>query len=227
MHQSQDALKRKLHNAYTLSETQFEFGSHNLLIYSVEDSYGLLDKITDEEFLKDEQMPYWAEIWPSSLVLSHYLLDKVDLANKTCIELGAGVGVVSVASSLIGAKTLCTDISEEALDFMKLNAMVNNTWIEVAILDWRKIRLNQTYDYIFAADVLYERRNHLPILNAIDKLLKPEGKAIVADPERQIAAGFFRMLQENDFFLTTEKRYIDTKPRKLGISIHTITKRTR
>lgn len=224
MQQNITTLKQKLESAYTLSETNFELGEHQLLIYGVEDSYGLLDRISDEEFLKDEQMPYWAEIWPSSLVLSHYLLEHADLKRKTCIELGAGVGVVSIAAAKAGADALCTDISQEAMDFMQLNALSNQVSISIEMLDWREIKLPNQYDYVFAADVLYERRNHLPILNAIDKLLKPDGKAIIADPERQIATPFFEMLHENGFERSTQKRFLDTKPRKLGIALHTIKK---
>ena len=38
---------------------------HSFLIQRVHQIDLLLDAISDEEFNKDERLPYWAEIWPA------------------------------------------------------------------------------------------------------------------------------------------------------------------
>ena len=72
MHESIDGdgqelslLYKTLAAEYDLTETSYTFGGHSFSFLSVLDSYALLDRISPEEFVKDEQMPYWAEIWPS------------------------------------------------------------------------------------------------------------------------------------------------------------------
>lgn len=170
-----DRLKAQLADAYSLAEATYKIAGFSLRITCVADSYALLDRISPEEFVKDEQMPYWAEIWPSSFVLSNHLVGEIGVEGKRCIELGAGVGVVGIALRKAGARVLVTDYATEALDFIKLNALQNGIALderfEVMQLDWRDIRLAEQFDLVCAADVLYERRNLLPILLAIDKLL--------------------------------------------------------
>ena len=52
----------------------------------IADSQRLID---DEEFQKDERMPYWAELWPAALGLAEHLLAQRPLRGA-CVELGAG-----------------------------------------------------------------------------------------------------------------------------------------
>ena len=60
--------------------------------------------------------------------------------------------------------------------------MRNKVLLESERLDWRLVQCREQFDLLFAADVLYERVNLLPIVTAIDKLLKPDGVAYLADP---------------------------------------------
>jgi predicted nicotinamide N-methyase len=173
-------------------------------------------------------MPYWAEIWPSSFVLSNYLVGEIGVSGKRGIELGAGVGVVSVALCKAGAHVLVTDYATEALDFIKLNALQNGIALdeqfEVASLDWRNIRLEEKFDFVCAADVLYERRNLLPIVLAIDKLLKPNGTAYIADPRRQIAKGFVALAEDNQFSVQIASRPIVFNRKTLEVDVYALQK---
>ncbi|NTW50507.1 MAG: methyltransferase domain-containing protein [Chlorobiales bacterium] len=215
-----DTLRTELDAEYDISEATYSIGERPLHICSVADSYALLDRLSPEEFAKDEQMPYWAEIWPASIVLSKFIFDELRLEGHSCIEMGAGVGVVSIAAAMAGGTVLATDYSSEALRFIKLNALLNQVELDVATLDWRLVTLPDKYDYLFAADVLYERRNQLPILNAIDKLLSKTGRAFIADPRRQIAQGFVRMAEENGFVVSSTTAALQVPIRQLSIDIH-------
>ncbi len=223
-----EILKAELAQAYSLAEATYKVGGFSLRITSVADSYALLDRISPEEFVKDEQMPYWAEIWPSSFLLSNYLVGEIGVAGKRGIELGAGVGVVGVALCKAGAQMLVTDYATEALDFIKLNALQNGITLderfEVLPLDWRNVRIEETFDFVCAADVLYERRNLLPILLAIEKLLKPSGTAYIADPRRQIAKGFVALAEENQFSVQVASRPIAFNKKTMEVDIYMLTK---
>ncbi len=223
-----DTLKVELAKRYSLAEATYKVAGFSLRITSVADSYALLERISPEEFVKDEQMPYWAEIWPSSFVLSNYLAHEIGIAGTRCIELGAGVGLVSVALRKAGASMMVTDYAIEALNFMKVNALQNGIALdehfEVLALDWRNIRLEERFDFVCAADVLYERRNLLPILLAIEKLLKPNGTAYIADPRRQIASGFVTLARENQYSVQIVSRPIAFNRNTLEVDIYVLTK---
>nr|WP_315871000.1 methyltransferase domain-containing protein [Trichocoleus desertorum] len=94
--------------------------------------------------------------------------------------------------------------------------------IKTQLLDWREITLTQQFDYILAADVLYEQRNHLPILQAIAQLLAPGGTAYISDPQRTIAKKFIELATEHNFTLETTTLPVAWRELNLSIDIHAL-----
>jgi len=217
-------LQNRLAREYQLAETTYAIAGQKLTIFNVANNYELLDKIDPDEFQKDERMPYWAEIWPASIALAEFVLTHPQFRQARCLELGSGVGVVSVAGSIAGAEMLTTDYFAEALDFAQLNASANQVNITTQLLDWREISLTQQFDYILAADVLYEQRNHLPILQAIAQLLAPGGTAYISDPQRTIAKKFFELAAEHGFKLETITTPVAWRELTLSIDIHALSR---
>ena len=149
------------------------------------------DLISEADFERDERLPYWAELWPSSTVLAHFIL-AAHLQPARMIELGCGVGLVSIAAALAGHQVLATDYYEDALLFTRANAFHNlGHEIETRTIDWRSIPSElPCFDLVLASDVLYESRYADLVANTIDRVLSPDGLAYVADPGR-VAAGAF------------------------------------
>ncbi|MGB7511733.1 MAG: methyltransferase domain-containing protein [Pelodictyon phaeoclathratiforme] len=205
---------------YDLAETSYTFGEQPFRFLSVLDSYALLDRISPEEFVKDEQMPYWAEIWPSAITLSSFIADELPLEGLRVIEIGAGVGMASVVAAWKGASVLATDYSLEALRFVRYNALKNRVKLESERLDWRLVQCSERFDLLFAADVLYERVNLLPIVTAIDKLLKPDGVAYLADPRRRLAEQFLELAAENNFLITPFQRKYSGGSKTVAVNIY-------
>jgi hypothetical protein len=57
------------------------------------------EEISNSSILKDNQIPYWTEIWPSSLVLGKFILTKPKIFHKkVCLDLGCGLGIVYIAT---------------------------------------------------------------------------------------------------------------------------------
>ncbi|MEI6756721.1 MAG: methyltransferase domain-containing protein [Chlorobium sp.] len=218
-------LYRELGVEYDLVETPYTFGKHAFSFLSVIDSYALLDRISPEEFVKDEQMPYWAEIWPSAITLSTFIADELSLAGKRVIEIGAGVAMVSVVAAWKGGSVLATDYSLEALRFARYNAMKNRVNLQCERLDWRLVQCSEQFDLLLAADVLYERVNLLPIVNAIDKLLKPGGAAYIADPRRRMAEQFLELAEENNFAITPFARKYSGGSKDVAVNIYKMTRK--
>lgn len=219
-----DALKSKLSSVYQLDDLTFSAGEIPVKIFSVANSYALLDGIDSAAFREDERMPYWAEVWASSVALAQEMCGTKSLAGKRCLELGAGVGTASVALAKCGAQVTATDYFDEALDFIRLNALTNAVTLDARWLDWRRITLTGNYDVIAAADVLYERRNHLPVLEAIEKLLAPGGAALIADPQRALAQNFLSLSRENGYEVSTVVRTAAVRDRPQEVDIHRLTK---
>ncbi len=149
------------------------------------------DLISDSDFERDERLPYWAELWPSSTVLANFIA--ADTRPKgPLIELGAGVGLVSIAAAIAGYDVTATDYYEDALAFARANSYRNLGYeIATSLLDWRSVPdAIPRFDTVLASDVLYESRYAPLVAGVIERLLSSRGTAYVADPGR-VATGAF------------------------------------
>src|SRR5215217_6466938 len=90
----------------------------DLAITRPADAEGLLD---EQGFERDEFMPYWAELWPSSRALARRVGTRA-LRGARVLELGCGLGLPSIAAALAGGRVLATDWSPEAVAFTERNA---------------------------------------------------------------------------------------------------------
>jgi len=149
------------------------------------------DLIREEDFVKDERLPYWADIWPSSTILAARLLE-MDGAGSTALELGCGVGLCTMAARIAGFDVLSTDYYEDSLDFTRANAFTNlGSEARTRLFDWRHPPADVgRFDLAFASDVLYEQEYAQLLPSIFDRTLVPGGSALVADPGR-VAAPLF------------------------------------
>ncbi|XP_061743117.1 methyltransferase like 21e isoform X2 [Nerophis ophidion] len=118
--------------------------------------------------IKESTDLYGAVLWPSAMVLCHFLetnCDTYNLMDKNLIELGAGTGLVSIVSSLLGAKVTSTDLPD-VLGNLQCNISRNTKGRckytpLVTELVWgpdveqRFPHSTHCFDYILAADVVY------------------------------------------------------------------------
>ncbi|HYU52086.1 MAG TPA: methyltransferase domain-containing protein [Gemmatimonadaceae bacterium] len=149
------------------------------------------DLIREEDFVKDERLPYWADVWPSSIVLAERLLE-LQGAGRTALELGCGVGLCTLAATSAGFDVLSTDYYQDALDVTRANVFRNlGGAARTRLVDWRHVPTDLgTFDLVFASDVLYEKEYALLLPIILCRLLAQNGVAVIADPGR-IAAPMF------------------------------------
>lgn len=185
------------------------------------------DLIDERDFERDERLPYWAEIWPSSRVLAAQLLE-MNARDRALLELGCGAGLVAAAAALGGFRVTVSDYYEDALRFSSANAWLNEIPApKTMLLDWRALPENAArYDVIVASDVLYEREYGRLVANAIGALLADSGTAYLADPGRVGRDEFLRSLPEHDLVLrsTTEHRFAEGGVRQT-ITIYELSRR--
>jgi predicted nicotinamide N-methyase len=171
------------------------------------------DLIREEDFVKDERLPYWADVWPSSIVLAEKLLE-LDGAGRTAIELGCGVGLSTLAATTAGFDVLATDYYEDALDVTRANVFRNlGTVARTRLVDWRHLPNDLgTFDLVFASDVLYEKEyaELLPVI--LRGLLRPAGMALIADPGRVAAPIFVEACSANRLAIQEK----ETRPFEAG-----------
>jgi predicted nicotinamide N-methyase len=172
-------------------------GDKSFIIRRVKNIDVLIDAISEEEFQKDERLPYWADIWPSSIALSEYLLDNQDdFAGKKILELGCGLGLVGIVATSIGGEVTFTDNDSHALRFTKDNFRRNfKRRASVQLFDWRNPGHSQSYDIILAADIIYEKRWLEPVLNVLDIKLTETGIAYIANPDRTVSRSVYQMIE--------------------------------
>ncbi len=172
-------------------------------IAEVADSYELLDRMIEQEgrMVRVDRFPYWAEIWPASLALAHWMCAKrPTIAPGWTRELGCGLGLVGVALAALGWKVEATDYVEDALVFAAHNAQKNRLGDRhrVAYLDWSN-PVGKACACIVASDVVYEKKNHVYLNRVLRHLLEPGGRFYLSDPQRRPAERFVNMLVKQRF----------------------------
>jgi predicted nicotinamide N-methyase len=156
------------------------------------DAEALLD---EHAFEHEEYLPYWAELWPSSLALARAIGGRA-LKGARTLELGCGLGLPSIAAALAGGRVLATDWSSEAIRMTETNAERNGAMLETLVCSWTEpapLLERAPWDLVLASDVLYEARNGEALLELLPRL----GRSIwLADPGRKAAERFLDAARE-------------------------------
>ena len=131
-------------------------------------------------------------IWPSSQALARLVAHVPSLVkNKDCIDIGAGLGLVSAAAIMSQAKrVLAVDYDAEVLEMTrksleKMASLVSPSdsakssndfnGAEVKQLDWSCVDgewPKHEFDVALASDVLYDEKCAQCVANVIDRVLK-------------------------------------------------------
>ena len=155
--------------------------------------------LTEEAFEHEEKLPYWAELWPSGVALAQVVAGR-SLRGARCLELGCGLGLVSTAAALAGARVLATDWSEESIQFTRENAERNGASIRTEVVDWGDpgVLLAQApWPLVLGADILYERRNVDQMLALLPRLVDARGEVWIADPGREASMDFLERCERD------------------------------
>ena len=153
----------------------------------------LWDAMTDFD-TDDERLPYWAELWPSSLVLARWLYaHAAQLHGMRCLDIGCGIGLTALIGQWLGARVIALDYEPQALAFAQRNAVRNGIaqpcW---TVMDWRRPALAEScISVAWGGDIMYELRFAAPLAAFLRHVLKPGGVAFIAEPSRTVYDAFF------------------------------------
>lgn len=180
--------------------------------------------ISEDDMVRDDRLPYWADIWPSSRVLARAVAREQG-TGRTMLELGSGLGLVAIGAMHAGYDVLASDYYDDALLFTAANA-----WRKLRreprtrMVDWRELPSDLgLFDRVVAADVIYEDRYPPLVASVIERTLAADGVATIADPGRPMMEKFFELLPRLGLALRgTEMVKYDEEPAGQTIQLHTI-----
>ena len=129
--------------------------------------------------------PIFGVIWPSSLVLAHFISD-YPCQGKRILEVGCGMALSSLLLNQQNEDISATDYHPEVGKFLQRNTLLNRgKKINYERTDWSDS--NDTlglFDLIIGSDLLYEDQ-HINLLgDFIERHTTPSCEIILVDPNR-------------------------------------------
>jgi ETFB lysine methyltransferase len=184
-----DALEADLRGRFRTIETEVSISPDEVI--TILHPANSDELISEQDFAIDDRLPYWADLWPASVVLARFIRG-LSGTGRTLLELGCGSGVVATAAARAGFDVTATDYYEDSPRFARTNAWRNaQVDISARCEDWNAWPSDmRNYDVIVASDVLYEQRNAPLIARTIAQSLSPHGEAWITCPGRVGSAAF-------------------------------------
>lgn len=172
------------------------------LLNRTEDLETIWENMSREELGEDERMPYWAELWPASLLLCRWLERNRDaVAGRFCLDVGCGLGLTGIVGSWLGAKVVGMDHQWPAVFFSRENAELNGVdqplWTQ---MDWCSPAFKpRCFDFMWGGDIVYETRFYHPLTKLFKNYLAPGGRIWLAEPKRSVSRPVWERLGEDGF----------------------------
>jgi predicted nicotinamide N-methyase len=176
--------------------SQLEFAGHSVAIVRPADPDLMLDDpVVHAWNQRDDYMPYWAYLWPGSLLLAEVLAREPwpdENPPRELLEIGCGVGLAGLVCLSRGLRVCFSDYDQAALDFVARSVDVNG-WsmarFRTRLVDWRDLP-EETFPVIVGSDLLYEQRLVPLVAGVLASMLESNGTGLISCPGRASAQGF-------------------------------------
>ncbi len=189
-------------------EVEFEtvrVGDIALELLQIKNLDEYIDRLAEETKEGEKlELPFWAKLWPTSLLLSYYIL-KLPLREEPVLEIGAGFGLCGLVAAMKGHRVIISDIDDNALLFARINIIKNGLTHRATVryLDFTKDTLEEKPSYIIGSEVLYRQEHYRPLVKFFKRHLTPYSRAILAKDYHLKAKKFFTLARE--WFVIREK----------------------
>jgi 2-polyprenyl-3-methyl-5-hydroxy-6-metoxy-1,4-benzoquinol methylase len=173
--------------------SRFELPGGPLDLLTVKGLESLLDR---ERLLKDDAVepPYWALVWSGAEFLAGWLDARRDLRGRSFLDAGCGLGLVSAVAARSGARVTAVDRNRDAVEFARASAARLRLPIECHVGDAAELAGGRRFDWIAAAELLYEAGDFARLAAAFASALAPAGSFVVADARRVRTDDFYAAL---------------------------------
>lgn len=200
-----DLLLNIISQKYEVAFEEIRVGEHRLQILQLVDLEKYIDRLVEEPGSKIE-LPFWAKIWPASILLSYYLTSLTpEPDRKKVIELGCGIGLAGLFAASRGFNVILSDYNLDALIFSKINILKNSLQDRAAVLqvDFTRNRLNQKFDYIIGSEIFCPESGNRSLVKFLLNHLnnKSSSEVFLAADYKRKARKFFQAAN-NEFHIT-------------------------
>lgn len=224
-------LLARIHRRFETVTEPLRVGELALNFTRIADPNRVLDQVAAEEDRRDKlagkrrdgeelHLPYWAELWDSSLAIIEFLaqiLPQFDITKMSVLDLGCGMGLTGTVAAAMGAKVLFADLEPEALLFARLNAIKYHNRIRTRRLNWQTARLSEQFDLIIGADILYDKTQWVFLEPFWRRHLRAGGTVLLGEPGRQTGDLFLEWIKPYPWSLTQVKKNVSTRSAPIRI----------
>lgn len=129
--------------------------------------------------------PYWALVWIGARAIAEHVAALGEAFRGTAVDVGCGLGLSGLAAAKAGAEVTFTDYSDEALAFVEASARHNGLsgWT-ARNCDFTRDNLGKSFDWVLAADVVYEPDAYKPLVAFLDEHLADTGTLLLTETLR-------------------------------------------
>ena len=191
-----------------LSYQTIEFGKTDIHLCTLRNRQEFHDPqgIAEKLGISSAAWPIFGILWPSSLVLAHYILD-YNTSSKRILEIGCGTALSSLLLNRKQADITATDHHPEAERFLNRNTKLNgDAPIPFERTGWADNNDSLgRFDLIIGSDLLYEDEHIELLAEFIRSHSNPECEVVIVDPGRGRKNKLAKRLFEFGYVFSTSK----------------------
>ncbi len=222
-------LLARIHRRYQTKTETLLVGQLTIPFTRIANPDLVLDQVAAEEDRREKlsgqrhegeelHLPYWAELWESGQGIGQMLVSSPQIVrSKNILDLGCGMGLAGTVAAALGANVLFADLEPDSLLFATLNSLPWREKIRTRRLNWKKDRLEERFDLILGADILYEKQQW-PFLEPFwREHLAPGGSILLGEPGRQTGDLFLEWIKPKNWKIDQSEQPVPTRPRPIRL----------
>jgi 2-polyprenyl-3-methyl-5-hydroxy-6-metoxy-1,4-benzoquinol methylase len=234
-------LLARIHRRYRTVTESIALADRSYSFTRIADPNRVLDEVAaDEQRLqklngaKKEDylhLPYWAELWDSALGMGQLVLSIMggramgvspkDMGGtpmiRRVLDLGCGMGFAGMVAASVGCRVVFADIEPPALLFAQLNSLRYSPTARTRQLNWQTTRLDEQFDLILGADILYERKQWDYLEPFWREHLAVGGSVLLGEPGRQTGDNFPAWITPRGWTIAYHEQKVVTRNRPIRL----------
>ena len=194
-----------------------EYAQEDMLSITIDDELFQIF-LAEDDFNRDKKTLFATHLWSGSRLIAQFVLrlKREELINKTCVEMGSGAGLPSLACLRKGcSRVIATDYpAEKVLKTLELNlsrgegckdryGVISHIWGE-DVTNIIVLNHNQLFDIAIASECLWRHECHEALAKSLSSLLAIDGHVYLSYSHHVPG------LEQNDdeFFVIAERYHL-------------------
>jgi predicted nicotinamide N-methyase len=121
------------------------------------------------------------------------------------------MGLAGAVAARLGMRVLFADLEPPALLFARLNSLADAARVRTRRLNWQTHHLDEHFDLILGADILYERRQWDYLEPFWRNHLSVGGRVLLGEPGRQTGEMFPEWIRSHGWTFEQESQKVPTR----------------